>query len=158
MGTWVEGQKLQYGAWLRAPQSKRSASWPRGHVSLVEDDADASVPALTIASGSPSGGLPTEVAPTAAPLLASDSVDASLAPKNSVAPADWLVSSAPTSSVQAATVTKDVPHDPMVHIDTSDMLEEANEDASLVPENSATAADRLASSVPICWSKPKDQS
>ncbi|KAK9033381.1 hypothetical protein V6N11_018414 [Hibiscus sabdariffa] len=64
-------------------------------------------------------------------------------------PADLLVSSAPTSSVQATAVTKDVPHDPMVHTDTSDMLEEAIEDASLVPENSATTADRLASSVPI---------
>ncbi|KAK8487662.1 hypothetical protein V6N11_069105 [Hibiscus sabdariffa] len=135
----VEGQKLQYGAWLRPPQPKRSTSRPRGHVSLDEDDVDASVPALMAASGSPSKGLPTEVTFAAAPRPASDSVVASLAP------ADRLVSSAPTSSVQATAVTKDVPHDPMVQTDTSDMLEEAIEDASLVPENSATATNRLAS-------------
>ncbi|KAK8681175.1 hypothetical protein V6N13_053582 [Hibiscus sabdariffa] len=145
----VEGQKLQYGAWLRAPQPKRSASRPRGRVSLFEDDVDASVPAPTAASGSPFEALPTEVASAAAPLPASDSVAASLAPENSTAPTDRLVSSAPTSSVQATAVTKDVPHDPMVHTDASDMLEEAIEDASLVPENSATVVDRLASSVPI---------
>ncbi|KAK8515199.1 hypothetical protein V6N12_019247 [Hibiscus sabdariffa] len=101
--------------------SKRSASRPHGRVSLVEDAADVSVPAPTAASGSPSGGLPTEVALPTAPFLASDSVAASLAPKNSTVPADRLVSSAPTSSVQATAVTKDIPHDPMVHIDSSDM-------------------------------------
>ncbi|KAK8498736.1 hypothetical protein V6N12_042944 [Hibiscus sabdariffa] len=93
----------------------------------------------TAASGSPSEGLPTEVASAVALHPASDSVAASLAP------ADRLVSSAPTSSVQAIAVTKDVPHDPMVQTNTSDMLEEAIEDASLVLENSATATDWLAS-------------
>ncbi|KAK8484267.1 hypothetical protein V6N11_066537 [Hibiscus sabdariffa] len=91
------------------------------------------------ASGSPSEGLLTEVASADAPLPASDSVAASLAP------ADRLVSSALTSSVQAIAVTKDIPHDPMVHIDTSDLMEEAVEDAPLDPENFETAADRLAS-------------
>ncbi|KAK8681115.1 hypothetical protein V6N13_053522 [Hibiscus sabdariffa] len=101
------------------------------------------------ASGSPSGGLPTKVASAAAPLPASDSVAASLNLENSAVPADRLVSSAPTSLVQATAVTEDVPHDPMVHTDTSDMLEEAIEDASLVLENFATTADWLASLVPI---------
>ncbi|KAK8574648.1 hypothetical protein V6N12_062338 [Hibiscus sabdariffa] len=41
-------------------------------------------------------------------------------------------------------MTKDIPHDPMVE-DTSDVVEEAVEDASLDPENSETVADRLAS-------------
>ncbi|KAL4318817.1 hypothetical protein GQ457_18G000110 [Hibiscus cannabinus] len=34
----VEGQKFQYGAWLRAPLPKRSASRPRGRLSVVGDD------------------------------------------------------------------------------------------------------------------------
>ncbi|KAL4354337.1 hypothetical protein GQ457_06G012550 [Hibiscus cannabinus] len=54
----VEGQKLQYGACLCAPLPKRSASRPRGRVSLVEDDTDASVPA-----GSPSEGPPLSSTP-----------------------------------------------------------------------------------------------
>ncbi|KAL4318397.1 hypothetical protein GQ457_18G009380 [Hibiscus cannabinus] len=37
----VEGQKFQYGAWLRAPLPKRSASRPRGRLSVVGDDTDA---------------------------------------------------------------------------------------------------------------------
>ncbi|KAL4301840.1 hypothetical protein GQ457_10G010650 [Hibiscus cannabinus] len=37
----VEGQKFQYGAWLRAPLPKRSASQPRGCLSVVDDDEDA---------------------------------------------------------------------------------------------------------------------
>ncbi|KAK8503531.1 hypothetical protein V6N12_005739 [Hibiscus sabdariffa] len=124
-------------AWYRLP--KRSASRPRDRVSLVEDDADASVPAPTAAPGSPSKGLPTEVASTDAPHPASDSVAASLAP------ADRLVSSAPTTLVQATAVTEDIPHDLMVQTDTSDMVEKAIEDASLDLENFETAADRLAS-------------
>ncbi|KAK8495847.1 hypothetical protein V6N12_073997 [Hibiscus sabdariffa] len=106
-----------------------------------KDDADASVPAptATAASGSPSEGLPTEVASADAPRPASDSVAASLAL------ADRLVSSVLTSSLQTTAVTKDIPHDPMVHTDTSDLVEEAVEDAPLDPENSEMAVDRLAS-------------
>ncbi|KAL4351812.1 hypothetical protein GQ457_06G012520 [Hibiscus cannabinus] len=115
----LEGQKLQYGAWLRAPQPKWSASRPRGRVSLVKDDADTSVPAPTAALSSPSEGLPTEVASVAIPRPVSDSVAASLAP------ADRFVSSVPTSSVEATAVSKVVSHDPMVHADTSDMVEDA---------------------------------
>ncbi|KAK8512388.1 hypothetical protein V6N12_037388 [Hibiscus sabdariffa] len=62
------------------------------------------------------------------------------------------------SIVQATTVTKDIPHDPMFHTDTSDVVEEAVEDASLDPENSETAADRLASEDvpydPMSWAFP----
>ncbi|KAK8486996.1 hypothetical protein V6N11_030590 [Hibiscus sabdariffa] len=97
------------------------------------------VPTATAASGSPSEGLPTEVASADAPRPASDSVVASLAP------ADRLISLAPTSSMQATAVTKDIPHDPMVHTDTSDLMEEGVEDAPLDPKNSETSADRLAS-------------
>ncbi|KAK8512391.1 hypothetical protein V6N13_116313 [Hibiscus sabdariffa] len=51
---------------------------------------------------------------------------------------------APTPSVQAAAMTKDIPNDHMVHTKASDVVEEAVEDASLDPETSETAADRLA--------------
>ncbi|KAL4317787.1 hypothetical protein GQ457_18G009220 [Hibiscus cannabinus] len=37
----LEGQKFQYGAWLRAPLPKRSASQPRQRLSVVGDDTDA---------------------------------------------------------------------------------------------------------------------
>ncbi|KAK8713432.1 hypothetical protein V6N13_148650 [Hibiscus sabdariffa] len=123
----MEGQKLQYGEWLRAPQPKRSASRPHSRVSLVEDDAEASAPAPSAASGSPSRGLPTEGASTTTLPSASGPVAASLAPENSAAPADRLASSIPISSVPATVVTEDVPYDPMVHTDTSDMLEDALE-------------------------------
>ncbi|KAK8498740.1 hypothetical protein V6N12_042948 [Hibiscus sabdariffa] len=86
--------------------------------------------APTIASGSPSEGLPTKVASVDAPCLTSNSVTTSVAP---------------SSSVQATVVTKDIPHDPMVYTDTFDVVEEAVEDASLDPENFETAADQLAS-------------
>ncbi|KAK8496338.1 hypothetical protein V6N12_016224 [Hibiscus sabdariffa] len=37
----VEGQKFQYGAWLRAPLPMRSATRPRGRLALVADDLEA---------------------------------------------------------------------------------------------------------------------
>ncbi|KAL4363029.1 hypothetical protein GQ457_04G019900 [Hibiscus cannabinus] len=37
----VEGQKFQYGAWLRAPLPKCSTSQPRARLSVVGDDTDA---------------------------------------------------------------------------------------------------------------------
>ncbi|KAK8487661.1 hypothetical protein V6N11_069104 [Hibiscus sabdariffa] len=52
---------------------------------------------------------------------------------------------APTSSVQAAAMTKDIPYDPMAHIEASDVVEEAVEDASLALKTSEKAVDRLAS-------------
>ncbi|KAK8704908.1 hypothetical protein V6N13_048520 [Hibiscus sabdariffa] len=62
LGVQVEGQKLQYGAWMRAPQTKQpAASRPRGRVSLV-DDADVAVPTPSAASGSSTGVPPTKEA------------------------------------------------------------------------------------------------
>ncbi|KAK8510767.1 hypothetical protein V6N12_020307 [Hibiscus sabdariffa] len=78
---------------------------------------DTSVPA-----GSPSKGPPTKFDSTKAPGPASDSVAPSVA-----------ASMAPTPLVQAATMTKDIPHDPLVHPEDTDMVEEAVEDASLDP-------------------------
>ncbi|KAK8502826.1 hypothetical protein V6N12_063765 [Hibiscus sabdariffa] len=42
-------------------------------------------------------------------------------------------------------MTKVIPHDPMVHTEASDVMEEVVEDASLDPETSEIAVDRLAS-------------
>ncbi|KAK8515200.1 hypothetical protein V6N12_019248 [Hibiscus sabdariffa] len=42
-------------------------------------------------------------------------------------------------------MTKDIPNVPIVHTEATDVVEEAVEDASLDPETSETAADRLAS-------------
>ncbi|KAK8477850.1 hypothetical protein V6N13_025805 [Hibiscus sabdariffa] len=52
---------------------------------------------------------------------------------------------APTPSVQAAAMTKDIPNDPMIHTEATDVVEEAVEDASLYPETPEIAVDRLAS-------------
>ncbi|KAK8480314.1 hypothetical protein V6N11_027630 [Hibiscus sabdariffa] len=41
-------------------------------------------------------------------------------------------------------MAKDIPHDPLFHPKAADVVEEAVEDASLDPETSETAADRLA--------------
>ncbi|KAL4367026.1 hypothetical protein GQ457_05G023160 [Hibiscus cannabinus] len=47
----VEGQKFQYGAWLRAPLPKRSAIRPRGRLSVVDDDLNAPVAVDSAAEG-----------------------------------------------------------------------------------------------------------
>ncbi|KAK8697873.1 hypothetical protein V6N13_114008 [Hibiscus sabdariffa] len=73
---------------------------------------------------------PAKLDSTNAPGLTSDSVAASVAP---------------TPSVQAAAMTKDISHDPLVHTEATDVVEEAVEDASLDPKTSETVADRLAS-------------
>ncbi|KAK8554930.1 hypothetical protein V6N13_016184 [Hibiscus sabdariffa] len=52
---------------------------------------------------------------------------------------------APTPSMQVAAMTKDIPHDPLVQTEATDVVEEAIEDASLDPDTSKTAADLLAS-------------
>ncbi|KAL4324256.1 hypothetical protein GQ457_11G026310 [Hibiscus cannabinus] len=63
----VEGQKFQYGAWLRAPLPKRSASRPCGHLSVVDDDEDV-LEMVDSASEGPS--VPPDSARAAAPALA----------------------------------------------------------------------------------------
>ncbi|KAL4298068.1 hypothetical protein GQ457_12G013940 [Hibiscus cannabinus] len=47
----MEGHKFQYGAWLRAPLPKRSATRPRGRLSIVDDDLDAPVPVDSASEG-----------------------------------------------------------------------------------------------------------
>ncbi|KAL4325504.1 hypothetical protein GQ457_11G026770 [Hibiscus cannabinus] len=119
----VEGQKFQYGAWLHAPLPKRSAIRPRGRLSVVDDDLDAPVAVDSAAEG-----------PSVWP--ASNGTDASvLAPEPVVptmaTPVEAIdeTSSDPNASEMAADRSNpdDTPYDPMVHIETSNMLEEALE-------------------------------
>ncbi|KAK9033386.1 hypothetical protein V6N11_018419 [Hibiscus sabdariffa] len=56
-----------------------------------------------------------------------------------------VASMAPTPSVTAAAVAADILHDPLAPPEAADVVEEAVDDASLDPETSETAADRLAS-------------
>ncbi|KAK8684215.1 hypothetical protein V6N13_040245, partial [Hibiscus sabdariffa] len=79
---------------------------------------------------SPSEGLPAKLDSTKAHGPDSDSVAASVAP---------------TPSVQATAVATDIPHDPLVHPEAADVVEEAVDDASLDPETFETAVDQLAS-------------
>ncbi|KAL4323273.1 hypothetical protein GQ457_11G026760 [Hibiscus cannabinus] len=148
----VEGQKFQYGAWLHAPLPKRSAIRPRGRLSVVDDDLDAPVavdsaaegPSVWPASNGTDASVlaPEPVVPTmATPVVrSSPPVEASLennppdlsAPSgnaNLVEEAIDETSSDPNASEMAADRSNpdDTPYDPMVHIETSNMLEEAFE-------------------------------
>ncbi|KAK8667675.1 hypothetical protein V6N13_007823 [Hibiscus sabdariffa] len=134
-----DGQKLQYGAWMRAPQPKRPvASRPRGRVSLVVDVVDAMATAPSAASGLPIEGAS---APVTSP--ASDTVTPHAAAVNPTAP---ITSSAPlarpsplapTSSAPASADHEHDPYDPTVHSATSDMLE----DALAIPADCALLVD-----------------
>ncbi|KAK8660311.1 hypothetical protein V6N13_051239 [Hibiscus sabdariffa] len=146
----VEGQKFQYGAWLRAPLPKRSISRPRGRISLVEDDMDIPVPADLASDGPPTYDEPAEAHATVsnpvAPAVAASVVKA---PSTPVAETDADNLCSPLAPFEAADLVEDAvvapldpensetaadrlapedaPYDPMVHTETSDMLEEALE-------------------------------
>ncbi|KAK8713408.1 hypothetical protein V6N13_148626 [Hibiscus sabdariffa] len=123
----VEGQKFQYGAWLRAPLPKRSASRPRGRLSVVGIDADA--PELV---DSTSEGPSIHPDSTRAATPASDHVISVVA-----APAT-RASPAPVAASNAANL-----HGPSAPSEAADLVHEATGDASLDPDASKTAADRL---------------
>ncbi|KAL4285201.1 hypothetical protein GQ457_16G018230 [Hibiscus cannabinus] len=146
----VEGQKFQYGAWLRAPFPKRSISQPRGRISLVEDDMDILVPAHSASDGPPIRDEPAEAhAPVSDPVAPAVAAPVTKAPSAPVAETDAdnlrnplppsevadLVENTvdepldPENSETAAdrSAPEDTPYDPMVHTETSDMLEEALE-------------------------------
>ncbi|KAL4284730.1 hypothetical protein GQ457_16G018250 [Hibiscus cannabinus] len=186
----VEGQKFQYGAWLRAPLPKRSAARPHGRLSLVDDDQDVPVSTepvdsaldpyarangATAPASSSDPPVPNETAPMVrtnpkVPNLAAPAVRADYEAPEVAAPA---VRKGPTVPKDAAPVVRtppptadtppnlsvplekdvmvedeldedspsqdapdlavdgsfpdDAPYDPMVHTETSDMLEEALE-------------------------------
>ncbi|KAK8644633.1 hypothetical protein V6N13_123935 [Hibiscus sabdariffa] len=108
----VDGQKLQYGAWLRAPQPKRPvAARPRGRVAIIDDAV------LPPHSPSPSvASSPPASAPTVTTSVSVPAPSASTAPIASVAPS---VSGCDTviSAPLPAHVARDneAPYDPMLH-------------------------------------------
>ncbi|KAL4295174.1 hypothetical protein GQ457_12G013880 [Hibiscus cannabinus] len=118
----VEGQKFQYGAWLRAPLPKRLISRPRGRISLVEDDMDVPVPV-----DSTSDGPPTHVEPAKAHDPDSDPVAPAVA-----------TSVAKTPSVPITATDAENLRGPLAPSEVADLVEDAIDDASLDPENSET--------------------
>ncbi|KAK8701403.1 hypothetical protein V6N13_019790 [Hibiscus sabdariffa] len=128
-----DGQKLQCGAWLRAPQPKRPiAVRPRGRISLVDDAAAVPASNPSTASGSPiaGGSVPAQSpASDAATRHATGSTPP--APVTSDVPATGGTPPAPVTSdtlpaCTPATVGQEQDmYDPMVHFATSDMLEDA---------------------------------
>ncbi|KAL4318995.1 hypothetical protein GQ457_18G000180 [Hibiscus cannabinus] len=147
----VEGQKFQYGAWLRAPLPKRSASRPRGRLSVVGDDTDAPE-MVDSASEGPSVHPDTTraVAPASDPVVPVVAAPVTRTPPAPVATPDAANLHGPSAPFETADLVgealddasldldaseapadrstpDDAPYDPMVHTETSDMLEEALE-------------------------------
>ncbi|KAL4355361.1 hypothetical protein GQ457_06G012400 [Hibiscus cannabinus] len=107
----VEGQKYQYGAWLHAPQPKRpTVAHPRGRITVIEDDDSALISLAVSDSNDASETVPVEPAAT--------SVAPTHARKAPPIPKTTSVSS-------GAPLGEQEPYDPMVHTDTSDMLEDS---------------------------------
>ncbi|KAK8661354.1 hypothetical protein V6N13_090959 [Hibiscus sabdariffa] len=135
----VDDQKLQYGAWLRAPQPKWPiVARPRGRVTIVNDaDLPPHSPAPSVAS-SPPASVSAATALVPAPT-------ASVGPVIYVAPSvsscDATVSAPlPThtarDSVHVA-CDNEAPYDPMLHRDVSDAMEDSLE----VPNDCTLFAD-----------------
>ncbi|KAL4272408.1 hypothetical protein GQ457_13G013780 [Hibiscus cannabinus] len=122
----MEGQKFQYGAWLRAPLPKLSTTQPRGRLSVVDDDLDAPVPVDSTSEG-PSVRPGSNGTNSSAP----DPVVTIVA-----APMAW------TPLAPAVASVADNPHDSSVPSETADLVEEAVDDASPEPDASDLAADR----------------
>ncbi|KAK8660310.1 hypothetical protein V6N13_051238 [Hibiscus sabdariffa] len=101
---------------------------PRGRISFVEDDTDAPVTAK-----SPSEGPPANL----------DSTKAHGSDSDSVAPA-VAASVAPTPSVPASATVAEILHDPLAPSEAANFVGETVDDASLDPETSEIAVDRLA--------------
>ncbi|KAK9044426.1 hypothetical protein V6N11_058326 [Hibiscus sabdariffa] len=117
-------QKLQYGAWMRAPKPKRpTASRPRGCVTLIHDDMEVPAPTPSAASGSPTVG--------ASDPLSSGTGD------NPTTPVSTVPSDRPVSPALAPADNEHGSYDPVVHSATSDMLE----DALAVPSDCALLVD-----------------
>ncbi|KAK8652328.1 hypothetical protein V6N13_061348 [Hibiscus sabdariffa] len=120
-------QKLQYGAWMRAPQPTRpTASRPRGRVTLVHDDMEVPAPTPSVASGSPTVGASDPL--SSPPLGAGD---------NPTTPVSTVPSDRPVSPALASADNEHDSYDPVVHSATSDMLE----DALAVPSGCALLVD-----------------
>ncbi|KAK8704868.1 hypothetical protein V6N13_048480 [Hibiscus sabdariffa] len=128
-----DGQKLQYGAWLRAPQPKRPiAARPRGRISVVDDATAIPAPAPSAASGSPiAGGSVPAQSPASDAATRHATGGTPPAPVTSDAhatggtpPAPVASDALPACSPTAVGQEQDM-YDPLVHSATSDMLEDA---------------------------------
>ncbi|KAK8671966.1 hypothetical protein V6N13_110344 [Hibiscus sabdariffa] len=134
-----DDQKLQYGAWLRAPQPKRPAvARPRGCVSNVKDADLPPLSPVPLVASSPPNSVSTVAASVPAPAAtdAAASVPASAAsvgPATSVAPlapgCDATVSAPlPAHSTRDnvhVACDNEAPYDPMLHRDVSDAMEDS---------------------------------
>ncbi|KAK8680536.1 hypothetical protein V6N13_109479 [Hibiscus sabdariffa] len=134
-----DGQKLQYSAWMPAPQPKRpTTSRPRGRVSLVADAVNATAPAPSAVSGSPISGASAMVTSSASDAATPLAADVSpTAPVTSSAPSGRPSPMAPASSAPAVADPEHGPYDPMINPATSDMLE----DALAIPADCALLVD-----------------
>ncbi|KAK8483731.1 hypothetical protein V6N11_029762, partial [Hibiscus sabdariffa] len=94
----------RYRSWLRAPLPKRTASWPRGRLSVVEDDEEA--PAMVdYASEGPS--VPPDSAQAAAPALVPE-VPAAAAHATRTPPAPVVTPDASLRGPSASSATADL--------------------------------------------------
>ncbi|KAL4281630.1 hypothetical protein GQ457_03G016880 [Hibiscus cannabinus] len=123
----VEGQKFQYGAWLRAPLPKRSAAHPRGRLSVVDDDLDVTVSVDSAAEG-----------PTVRP--GSNGTDASVSAQEPIVPI--VVAPVVRTPPPAATSPADNPSDLSAPSGKVDLVEEALDETSPYQDASELAADR----------------
>ncbi|KAL4279478.1 hypothetical protein GQ457_03G016920 [Hibiscus cannabinus] len=148
----VEGQKFQYGAWLCAPLPKRSAACPRGRLSIVDDDldvpmsVDSAVEGPSVRPGSNRTDASVSAQEPIVPIVVAPVVrtppPAATSPADN--PPDLSAPSGKADLVEEAldetspdqdaselaadrSTPDDVLYDPMVHNETSDMLEEALE-------------------------------
>ncbi|KAK8518011.1 hypothetical protein V6N12_033003 [Hibiscus sabdariffa] len=135
----VDGQKLQYGAWLCAPQPNRPiVARPRGRVTIVNDaDLPPHSPAPSVASSPP--------ASTSAAAASVPAPTASVGPVVSVAPSTSGCDATVSAPLPAHTAhdsehaarDNEAPYDPMLHPDVSDAMEDSLE----VPNDCTLFAD-----------------
>ncbi|KAK8713506.1 hypothetical protein V6N13_148721 [Hibiscus sabdariffa] len=130
----VDGQKLQYGAWLRAPQPKRPfAARPRGRAAIVDDaDFPPHSPTPSVAFSPPASAHAVTTSVSVPAPAASAAPIASVAP--SVSGCDTMIS-APLPAHVAR--DNEAPYDPMLHPDVSDAMEDLLE----VPNDFTLFAD-----------------
>ncbi|KAK8498733.1 hypothetical protein V6N12_042941 [Hibiscus sabdariffa] len=154
----VEGQKFQYGAWLRAPLPKRSAAHPRGRLSLVDDgqgapavdepldstlDPPAQVTDATAQSDPSTQSVPVVPTPVdpvapevAAPVVRAGSVESSVA-----APRGRAASAAPSSAAPM------VRHGPTAPASAAPVAEGEDLVNEVVPEVADSIIGEVAASI-----------
>ncbi|KAL4380028.1 hypothetical protein GQ457_02G041970 [Hibiscus cannabinus] len=127
-----DDQKLQYGAWLRAPLPKRLyVARPRGRVSVVKDaEVSPLSPAPSVASSPPASASAAASVPVSTPVgpapAASDAAASDVhVTAGRVAAGSAPISVPPPRGKVAADDDGEVPYDPMLHPDVSDSMEDS---------------------------------